>query len=105
MEQVEQQLTQPLRITPDRRQRSLRQLQAYLDSLAICERPQARRSGCQEWPDGDVIEMQLRGSLFDTRQVKQLVDHLDQVAGLDVDGRHPFPHPIGHVQRGQFKRG
>ena len=43
----------------------------------------------------DAVDELERAAALDARQVEQLVDHLDEVAGLDLDLADPVAHPIG----------
>ena len=65
MQQVEQQLPQPLGVAPDRWQRGSWQGQPDLDTLPVSERPEPRRPGGEQWTDRHVIEVQLGDRLLD----------------------------------------
>ena len=56
------------------------------DALALREGAQAVQRRGDERRQEDLVAADRRGRLLDARQVEQLVDHLDEVAGLDVDG-------------------
>ena len=65
--------------------RSRRDIRLEADPLAVGEGPQPLDRAFDHLADAHVRKVQLGGAAFDAREVEQLVDHLDQVAGLDID--------------------
>ena len=64
-----------------------------LDALALGEQPQPLDGGDGETSEIDLVEHHQRTARLDPRQVEQLLDHLDEVIGLDLDLADPVAHP------------
>src|SRR5439155_575797 len=84
MKKVDEHLAEPLVVAADDRRVS-RQVGLEVDVLAIGEEPQSVDGAADDLAEVDDIKMQRCGALLDLREVEQLVHHLDEVAGFDVD--------------------
>ena len=101
MDEVDDDLAEPVRVAADRRER-LGDLDPEGDALPIGEQSQALgRIGCDP-TDVDDVDGAERPAALDPRQVEQLVDHLHEVAGLDLDLVDPVAHPGGHGIAGRL---
>ena len=63
------------------------------DPLAIGEQPQPLDRFGRDLSEVEQVEDAERAAALDPRQVEQLVDHLDEVARLDLDLADPIAHP------------
>ena len=84
MEQVDEDLAKAIPISPDRRD-SIWQVQHDPETLPLGEEAEPFDRGADDADHVHIVQQQLRGPTFDARQVEQFVDHLDQVACLDLD--------------------
>ena len=88
--------TWPIRASSPRTVRqAVRDVDDEPQSLALREEPEALDGLADDAPDVDVVEQDERAAALDPGEVEQLVDHLDEVAGLDLD----LGDPIAHLRR------
>ena len=79
MEQVDEDLAEPLLVAADRRDRR-RHVDHEGDALAVGEQPQPLGRFGRDLAEVEQVEDAERAAALDPRQVEQLVDHLDEVA-------------------------
>ena len=71
-----------------------------MQSLAFCEEAEPLGGLGDDSAQVDVVEEDQRAAALDPGEVEQLVDHLDEVAGLDLDLRDPVAHLGRHCVPG-----
>ncbi len=87
VEQVQERLPEALAVAAHEGHR-LRGLDLQGHALALGEETEPVGRGGREAPEVDVVEGHRRDPGLDPREVQELVDHLDEVPGLDLDLRH-----------------
>ena len=92
VEQVDEDLAEAVAVAADRRDR-LGDIDAEGHALAIGEQAQALGRVDRDPADVEQVDDAEGAAALDPRQVEQLVDHLDEVAGLDLDLVDPVAHP------------
>ncbi len=92
VEEVDDHLPEPILRPTDRRHLG-RHVRPKLHALALGEQPESLDRGHREPPEVDLVEHDQRTAGLDPRQVEQLLDHLDEVVGLDLDLADPVAHP------------
>src|SRR5439155_21612990 len=91
VEQVDEQLAKALLVAADRRQVA-RDGTLERHPLAIREQPDPVDRAPDDRADVDRVEVERHRALLDRGQIEQLVDHLDEMARLDVDLQDPVAH-------------
>ena len=91
VDEIDDDLAEPGRVAADRRQ-AVGRLDPERDALAIGEQPQPLRRLRREPTHVQAVDEREGAAALDARQVEQLVDHLDEVAGLDLDLADPVAH-------------
>ena len=103
VKQVHEQLPEPLLVAADRRQ-----VVGHVGrSWTSCRSANVRRRSRVPFTSGadrDLVGADLARGLLDARQVEQLVDHLGEVARLDVDRGHPVTDALRHVGCARARR-
>ena len=67
------------------------------DGVAVGEQAEPLDRALREAAEVDVVAQHELAAALDAREIQQLADHLDEVAGLDLDLDDPLPHPGRHV--------
>jgi hypothetical protein len=96
VDQVHDDLTEPGRVTADRREAG-RRVELERDALPLPEEPQPLRGIGRQATHIDAVGQQERATTFDPAQVQELVDHLDEVTRLDLDLGDPVAQPRARV--------
>ncbi len=78
-------------------------IDAELDALALGEQAQPVGRGGRQAAQVDLIEEEHRPARLDPGEVEQLADHLDEVAGLDLDPADPIAHPRRNLLTGRLR--
>ena len=84
MDEVDDDLAEPRLVAADRRQ-VVRDVDDEAQALALGEEPEPLGGLARRPAQVDVVEQDERAAALDPGEVEQLVDHLDEVAGLDLD--------------------
>ena len=93
MEEVDEDLPEPLLVAPDGGDRAGHDRPAGVTPWRSANsRSRSDRFG-RDLAEVEQVEDAERAAALDPRQVEQLVDHLDEVAGLDLDLADPVAHP------------
>ena len=91
VEEVDEDLGEPRLVAADRRQLA-GDVDPQRDALPVGEESQALGRFGRDLAHVDEVDRPDRPAALDPRQVQQLADHLDQVAGLDLDLADPIAH-------------
>ena len=96
MHEVHEDLADAILVRPDAWQIGL-DLDVQRDALALREQPQPLGRAGGEPAQVDILGHRERCAGLDPRQVEQLVDHLHEMAHLDLDLADPVAHLRRHV--------
>ena len=91
VDEVDDDLPEPGRIAADGGQ-AVGRVDVESHALAVREQAQPLGRLAGEAPHVQAVDQVQRPAALDPRQVQQLVDHLDEVAGLDLDLADPVAH-------------
>ncbi len=91
MDQVDDDLAEPRLIAPDR-WNTLRDIDHETETLALGEDPEPLGRVARNTSQINVVEQDERTATLDPGEIEQLVDHLDEVTGLDFDLADPVAH-------------
>ena len=92
VDQVHEHLAEALAVPADRRD-VIAGIDDEVDALPLGEQSKSLCRMCREPAEVDVVHEDEPATAFDTAQFEQLIDHLDEVAGLDLDLADPVAHP------------
>src|SRR6476646_9244149 len=99
VEEVDDDLADPSLIAPDPGQ-AIRDVDDEPQALPLREEPETLRGLRCDPAEVDVVDQHERPTALDPGKVEQLVDHLDEMAGLDLDLRDPVAHLERHRRAG-----
>ena len=91
MDEVDDDLADPRLVAAERRQ-AVRDVDDEPEALALREEPEALDGFADDAPEVDVVEQDERPATLDPGEIEQLVDHLDEMPGLDLDLGDPVAH-------------
>ena len=95
MDEVHHHLPEPSFVAADRRH-VRRDVDHEPEPLPLGEDPQPLGAVRRDPSQVDVVEQDEGPTALDPGEVEQLVDHLDEVPGLDLDLHHPLAHLRRH---------
>ena len=101
MDEIDDDLSEPGFVAPNWRHTG-RNVDHEAQALPFGEEPEALRGVRRDPAQIHIVEQHQRPAALDAGEVEELIDHLDEMPGLDLDLVDPVAHPRRHTVTGRL---